>query len=421
MSDAIITASDTSLDTLLNHSDKPILLDLWAPWCQPCKTLAPLLNTIADNTPDNLTVAKLDVEQYPALMQRFGVRGIPTLLLFKNGQEISRQIGVKTLAQLRGWLESHQIAIQNTTPPLADTRVTWGAFYGDASLHGFLHQRLRQHAADGDIEQAFSPYWQDNKGSVSAVLAHSADIHIFERITGLPAALGLLLENLPSTTPTQVDALFAAIAPGKSVDGVALQWLQQWLGDAGNPWSDWLADSTVDGLRKQWIRAISQRLAGETVAESEWTALHQQAISWEEKASGELGLEKNIAAILASLSPPPAASDVDSWRGISITLGFALAQIMQINDGWNREERATPDKRFRWFKEQEDATPNKQLTDEQITALRAQWLQENPDFSAKEDAFYQRYPQLLEAQKIPLQETLWALLRRAPAFKPQLD
>ncbi|MEQ9772761.1 thioredoxin [Pectobacterium jejuense] len=421
MSDAIITASDTSLEELLNHNDKPILLDLWAPWCQPCKTLAPLLDTIADNTQDNLTVAKLDVEQYPALMQRFGVRGIPTLLLFKNGQEISRQIGVKTLAQLRGWLESHQITIQNTAQPLADTRVTWGAFYGDASLRDFLHQRLRQHAANGDIEHAFSPYWQDNKGSVSAALSHSADIHIFERISGLPAALGLLLEKLPSTTPVQVDALFAAIAPGKAVDGVALQWLQQWLDDAGNPWSDWLADSTVDSLRQQWISAISRLLAGETVAESVWTTLHQQAISWEEKASGELGLEKNIASIIASLSPPPAASDANSWQSVSTTLGFALAQILQIDDGWSREERATPDERFRWFKKQEEATPNKQLTDEQITALREQWLQENPDFSAKEDAFYQRYPQLLEQQTIRLQETLWELLHRAPAFKFQLD
>ncbi|ATY90048.1 thioredoxin [Pectobacterium atrosepticum SCRI1043] len=421
MSDAIITASDTSLDALLNNSDKPILLDLWAPWCQPCKTLAPLLNTIADNTPDNLTVAKLDVEQYPAFMQRFGVRGIPTLLLFKNGQEISRQIGVKTLAQLRGWLESHEIAIQNTAQPLADTHVTWSTFYGDASLHTFLHQRLRQHAADGNIEHAFSPYWQDNKGSVSAVLAHSADIRIFERVTGLPAALGLLLEKLPSTTPEQVDALFAALAPGKTVDGVALQWLHHWLSHEENQWSDWLVDETVDGLRQQWVQAISRLLAGESVAESEWTALHQQAISWEEKAATELGLEKNIATILASLSPPPAASDADSWRSISTTLGFALAQILQIKDGWSREERATPDKRFRWFQAQEEATPSKKLTDEQITALREQWLQENSDFSAKEDAFYQRYPQLSEAQKIPLQETLWELLRRAPAFKSQLD
>ncbi|MCL6327204.1 thioredoxin [Pectobacterium polaris] len=421
MSDAIITASDTSLDTLLNNSDKPILLDLWAPWCQPCKTLAPLLETIADNTPDNLTVAKLDVEQYPALMQRFGVRGIPTLLLFKDGKEISRQIGAKTLAQLRGWLETHQITMQSTVQPLADTRITWGAFYGDASLHAFLHQRLRQHAANDDIEHVLSPYWEDNKGSVSAVLAHSADIRIFERITGLPAALGLLLENIPSITPTQVDALFAAITPGKAVDGVALQWLQRWLDDASNPWSNWLADGTVDGMRQQWLRMTAQLLAGETVAQSEWAALHQQAINWEENASSELGLEKNIATILANLSPPPAASDADSWRGIGITLCFSLSQILQINDGWTREERAIPDKRHQWFQEHEDATPSKQLTEEQITALREQWLQENSDFAAKEDDFYQRYPQLLEEQKIPLQEMLWELLRSAPAFKSQLD
>ncbi|MEQ9861449.1 thioredoxin [Pectobacterium cacticida] len=417
MSDTIITASDTSLDALLTTSDKPILLDLWAPWCQPCKTLAPLLNTIADNTPDNLTIAKLDVEQYPALMQRFGVRGIPTLLLFKSGQEISRQIGVKTLAQLRGWLESHHIAMQNTVQPLADGRITWGAFYGDASLHAFLHQRLRQHAADGDIEHAVAPYWQDNKGSVSAVLAHNADIRIFERVTGLPAALGLLLEKIPSTTPAQVDALFTALTPGKAVEGVALQWMHHWLSHEGNPWSDCLADKTVDSLRQQWTHAISRLLAGEVVAESEWTALHQQAISWEEAAPSELGLEKNIATILASLSPPPAASDADSWRSISITLGFTLAQFLQINDGWDTAERAIPAKREAWFEKQENTSPNRQLTREQITQLREQWRQENAEFSAKEDLFYQRYPQLLEAQKSALQEALWELLRQTPAFK----
>ncbi|MCL6409128.1 thioredoxin, partial [Dickeya dadantii] len=175
----------------------------------------------------------------------------------------------------------------------------------------------------------------------------------------LPAALGLLLEKLPSTTPEQVDALFAAHTKRKTVDGVALQWLHHWLSHEENQWSDWLVDETVDGLRQQWVQAISRLLAGESVAESEWTALHQQAISWEEKAATELGLEKNIATILASLSPPPAASDADSWRSISTTLGFALAQILQIKDGWSREERATPDKRFRWFQAQEEATSSK--------------------------------------------------------------
>ncbi|MEQ9902076.1 thioredoxin [Pectobacterium punjabense] len=421
MSDAIITTSDTSLDTLLATSDKPVLLDLWAPWCQPCKTLAPLLDTLADNTSDNLTVAKLDVEQYPAFMRRFGVRGIPTLLLFKNGQEVSRQIGVKTLAQLRGWLESHQVAIQKTTQPLADAHVAWGTFYGDPSLRDFLHQRLRQHAVNGDIQQAYVPYWEENKGTISAVLAHSADIRIFERLTGFPAALGLLLEKLPCTTPAQVDALFAAIPPGKAVDGIALQWLHHWLTNDGNPWSEWLADRTLNDLRQQWLQLVAPLLAGESVAESAWTELHQQTVNLTEAATSEQGLEKNLASLLSRLSPPPAPSDAESWRGISVQLGFTLSQILQIQDGWSAEERATPAKRERWFEKQEDATPNKQLTREQITQLREQWLQENPVFSAKEAAFHQRYPELIENQKIPLQETLWELLRRAPVFKSQLD
>lgn len=102
-------------------------------------------------------------------------------------------------------------------------------------------------------------------------------------------------------------------------------------------------------------------------------------------------------------------------------LGFTLSQILQIQEGWSAEERATPAKRELWFEKQEDATPNKQLTREQITQLREQWLQENPVFSAKEEAFHQRYPELIENQKTPLQEILWELLRRAPAFKSQLD
>ncbi|EHD22545.1 MULTISPECIES: thioredoxin [Brenneria] len=419
MSDVIITASDATLDNLLKNSDKPVLLDLWAPWCQPCKTLAPLLEALADNTPDDLTVAKLNVEQYPDLMRRFGVRGIPTLLLFKDGREISRQIGVKTLPQLRGWLASHQITVQQNAQPVTDAAVSWGAFYGDASLHAFLHQRLRQHAADGEIAISFSPYWQENKGTISAAFVHCARIEVFERVTGLPASLALLLENLTCATPRQVDALFDAVGPGKAVGDIPLQWLHLWLGDAENPWSDWLTDRSLDDLRRQWRRLAARQAAGETVAESEWARLHQQATARQEKAGIEQGLEKNIAALLAILSPPPAPADAASWQGIKLYLGFALAEILRIEAGWSNEERATPDKRHLWFKKHEAAAPGKRLTDERIAELRARWLQENPEFSAKEDEFYRQYPSLQEQQKAPLQEKLWRLLRNAPLCKPQ--
>ncbi|MEC5318107.1 thioredoxin family protein [Brenneria populi subsp. brevivirga] len=421
MSDTIIIASDSSLDSLLNSSDKPVLLDLWAPWCQPCKTLAPLLKTLADNTPDHLIVAKLDVEQYPAPLKRFGVRGIPTLLLFNNGKEISRQVGVKTLPQLRGWLESHQIAIQSAAQPLTDALATWGAFYGDPSLHAFLHHRLRQHAEDGDIDIAFAPYWQENRGTISAVLAHAPHIEVFERLTGLPASFALLLEVLPCTTPRQVDALFGAIKPGKAVDGVPLQWIHFWLSDEATPWSEWLTDNSPNDLRRRWLDLTARLFSGEAVAESEWAALHRQATEWEEKADVDRPLEKNMAAILAALSPPPSPSDADSWRSVTINVSFILTQLLQIKVGWNANDRATPNKRHRWFQAHEAAAPNGQLTDEHLIELREKWLQENPEFSAREDDFFRQYVQLSETQRAALQEKLWERLRRAPDFIPRLE
>lgn len=421
MSDVIITASDASLDTLLNNSDTPILLDLWAPWCQPCKTLAPLLETLAENAAQKLTVAKLDVEQYPAAMRRFGVRSIPTLLLFRNGEEISRQIGMKTLAQLRGWLASHQIALEQHAPPTANAPLRWGAFYGDPSLHEFLFQRLRQNAADGRIEKAFSPYWLDDKGTTSAALAHSAQIEVFERVTGLPAAIACLLENLPAATPAQVDALANALLPGKDVGDVPLRWLHMWLGDSFYPWAAWLAQPALDDLRRQWLAHVGRHLAGTPVAETDWAALHQQATALLQNADDDQELEKYIAALLALLSPPPDAADAQSWRAISIQLGFALAQLAQIQAGWSHEERATPARRLAWFKAQEAAAEGNQLTDKQIVELRARWLEENSPFAAKEAAFYRHYSSHLATLIAPLEEQWWSLLHNAPRFRPPLE
>ncbi|PWC18166.1 thioredoxin [Brenneria corticis] len=421
MSDVIITASDASLETLLNNSDTPILLDLWAPWCQPCKALAPLLETLAENADQQLTVAKLDVEQYPAVMRRFGVRSIPTLLLFRNGEEVSRQIGMKTLAQLRGWLASHQIALEQHAPPTANASLRWGAFYGDPSLHEFLFQRLRRHAAEGRIEKAFSPYWLDNKGTTSAALAHSAQIEVFERVTGLPAAIACLLENLPAATPAQVDALANALLPGKDVGDVPLRWLHMWLGDSFYPWTEWLAEPALDDLRRQWLEHAGRHLAGAPAEETAWAALHQQATALLQNADSGQELEKYIAALLALLSPSPDAADAQSWRAIAIQLGFALAQLVQIQAGWSHAERAIPAQRVAWFKAREAAAGGNQLTDKQIVELRARWLEENPQFSAKEEAFYRHYPSHLATLRAPLEEQWWSLLHNAPRFRAPLE
>lgn len=93
---------------ILNNADfnnaiknKTILVDFWADWCMPCKMMAPILNELADELPEGKYVGKVDVEKNPQLSQKFGVRGIPTLILFKNGKEIDRFVGVKSKSALK--------------------------------------------------------------------------------------------------------------------------------------------------------------------------------------------------------------------------------------------------------------------------------------------------------------------------------
>lgn len=83
-------------------ANKTILVDFWAEWCMPCKVIAPILNDLASELPDGYFIGKIDVEKFPHSSQKYGIRGIPTLILFKNGKEVDRFVGVKPKGFLKG-------------------------------------------------------------------------------------------------------------------------------------------------------------------------------------------------------------------------------------------------------------------------------------------------------------------------------
>lgn len=97
---ATIEVSDASFSTEVLSSDKPVLVDFWATWCGPCKMVAPVLEEIASERSDHLTVAKLDVDANPETAQNFQVVSIPTMILFKDGQPVKRIVGAKGKAAL---------------------------------------------------------------------------------------------------------------------------------------------------------------------------------------------------------------------------------------------------------------------------------------------------------------------------------
>ncbi len=99
--------TDSSFEKDVVESNIPVLVDFWAQWCGPCKVIAPILDEIAQKYTGKIKIVKLDVDSNPATPPKFGVRGIPTLILFKDGQVQATQVGMLTKAELTSFIDSH--------------------------------------------------------------------------------------------------------------------------------------------------------------------------------------------------------------------------------------------------------------------------------------------------------------------------
>ena len=105
MAEHIIHISDESFEEEVLQSERPVLIDYWAEWCGPCKMIAPVLDEIATEYSDRLKVVKLNIDDNPQTPPKYGIRGIPTLMVFKNGQVEATKVGAVSKAQLTAFLD----------------------------------------------------------------------------------------------------------------------------------------------------------------------------------------------------------------------------------------------------------------------------------------------------------------------------
>lgn len=103
----VASASDDDFDTVADSSKVAVVIDLWAPWCAPCRTLSPLLERLAGERAGHLKVVKVNVDENPRTQARFSVQAIPTLVLLKGGRPVATQRGALPLPQLRSWVDAH--------------------------------------------------------------------------------------------------------------------------------------------------------------------------------------------------------------------------------------------------------------------------------------------------------------------------
>ena len=107
MSENIVTLSDASFDTDVVNASGPVLVDFWAEWCGPCKMIAPILSEVAVEYAGKVTVGKLNIDQNSDTPPKFGIRGIPTLLLFKDGKVAATKVGALSKSQLVEFLDAN--------------------------------------------------------------------------------------------------------------------------------------------------------------------------------------------------------------------------------------------------------------------------------------------------------------------------
>ena len=107
MSANITHVTDASFEADVLKSGEAVLVDYWAEWCGPCKMIAPVLEEVASTYAGKLKIAKMDVDANQEVPAKYGIRGIPTLILFKNGQEVAKKVGAMSKSQLTAFLDSH--------------------------------------------------------------------------------------------------------------------------------------------------------------------------------------------------------------------------------------------------------------------------------------------------------------------------
>nr|WP_124094824.1 thioredoxin [Burkholderia gladioli] len=331
------SVTEASFEADVMKNSRPVLIDFWAEWCGPCKALAPTLEKVARNFEGKVDIVKVNVDEHPALRERFGVRGIPALVLVNGGQEAGRIVGNRSATQLASYLDAHL----GTATQLAKPELTLRAFGGDSQAKAARIAHLREYL---ERKQATpdTPMWPDNISGALAFVVGSSDPDECASVLGIPTDVVEAVNVLSTYRGTHLNAaVFVAdwlesVPVGANLSALPGRLLNAVL--ASPIASDTLGgDAALLAIRDELAALHAAEADGSHEADARWAAVAQAA--HEAAAAPAEGNRARAAAVLVAAASS-LARNPDMLKDFVFAVCRFVHECLKAKCHWSVEDES---------------------------------------------------------------------------------